>query len=68
MPAYTVFDASIGYDLGKVGLKHVDVRLNTNSLTKQTFGVCCSSLNFCYLGEERSVSDGKLPILIRYRF
>ena len=27
VPSYTLFDASIGYDLGKVGLKGVDVRL-----------------------------------------
>jgi iron complex outermembrane receptor protein len=28
VPSYTLFDASIGYDLGKVGLTGVDVRLN----------------------------------------
>lgn len=56
VPAYTLFDASIGYDLGKVGLKGVDVRLNANNLTNETYVTSCASLNYCYMGEERNVS------------
>ena len=56
VPAYTLFDASIGYDLGKVGLKGVDVRLNANNLTNESYVASCASLNFCYLGEERNVA------------
>ena len=32
VPSYTLFDASVGYDLGKVGLTGLDVRLNANNL------------------------------------
>lgn len=56
VPSYTLFDASVGYDLGKVGLKGVDVRLNANNLTNETYIASCASLNYCYMGEERNVS------------
>nr|WP_322365762.1 TonB-dependent siderophore receptor [Pseudomonas sp. Teo4] len=56
VPSYTLFDASVGYDLGKVGLKGVDVRLNANNLTNETYITSCASLNYCYMGEERNVS------------
>ncbi|KEY84796.1 TonB-dependent siderophore receptor [Pseudomonas capeferrum] len=56
VPSYTLFDASIGYDLGKVGLTGVDVRLNANNLTNESYVTSCASLNYCYMGEERNVS------------
>ncbi|WHS60563.1 TonB-dependent siderophore receptor [Pseudomonas sp. G2-4] len=56
VPSYTLFDASVGYDLGKVGLKGVDVRLNANNLTNETYVASCASLSFCYMGEERNVA------------
>ncbi|NBA97848.1 TonB-dependent siderophore receptor [Pseudomonas sp. R5(2019)] len=56
VPAYTLVDASVGYDLGKVGLKGVDVRVNANNLTNETYIASCASLSFCYMGEERNVS------------
>ncbi|MNV51153.1 Ferrichrome-iron receptor precursor [compost metagenome] len=56
VPSYTLFDASIGYDLGKVGLKGVDVRLNANNLTDESYIASCASLSFCYMGEERNVA------------
>lgn len=56
VPSYTLFDASVGYDLGKVGLKGVDVRLNANNLTNESYVASCASLNYCYMGEERNVS------------
>ncbi len=56
VPSYTLFDASIGYDLGKVGLTGVDVRLNANNLTNESYITSCASLNYCYMGEERNVS------------
>jgi iron complex outermembrane receptor protein len=56
VPSYTLWDASMGYDLGKVGLKGVDVRLNANNLTNESYVASCASLNFCYMGEERNVS------------
>ncbi|MDF2642366.1 MAG: tonB-dependent siderophore receptor [Pseudomonas sp.] len=56
VPSYTLFDASVGYDLSKVGLKGVDVRVNANNLTNESYVASCASLSFCYLGEERNVS------------
>ncbi|WP_063915105.1 TonB-dependent siderophore receptor [Pseudomonas sp. p21] len=56
VPSYTLLDASIGYDLGKVGLRGVDVRLNANNLTNESYITSCASLNYCYMGEERNVS------------
>ncbi|MGM7281619.1 TonB-dependent siderophore receptor [Pseudomonas guariconensis] len=56
VPSYTLFDASVGYDLGKVGLKGMDVRLNANNLTNESYVASCASLNYCYMGEERNVS------------
>ena len=56
VPSYTLFDASVGYDLGKVGLTGVDVRLNANNLTNESYITSCASLNYCYMGEERNVS------------
>ncbi|AZE45850.1 Ferrichrome-iron receptor [Pseudomonas chlororaphis] len=56
VPSYTLFDASIGYDLGKVGLNGVDVRLNANNLTNESYIASCASLSFCYMGEERNVA------------
>ncbi len=56
VPSYTLFDASIGYDLGKVGLKGMDLRLNANNLTNESYVASCASLNYCYMGEERNVS------------
>ncbi|NUT84411.1 TonB-dependent siderophore receptor [Pseudomonas brassicacearum] len=56
VPSYTLFDASVGYDLGKVGLKGVDVRLNANNLTNESYVASCASLSYCYMGEERNVA------------
>ncbi|MFJ4387976.1 TonB-dependent siderophore receptor [Pseudomonas sp. NPDC089408] len=56
VPSYTLLDASIGYDLGKVGLTGVDVRLNANNLTNESYITSCASVNYCYMGEERNVS------------
>ncbi|MCE0464830.1 MULTISPECIES: TonB-dependent siderophore receptor [Pseudomonas] len=56
VPSYTLFDASVGYDLGKVGLKGMDVRLNANNLTNETYVASCASLSYCYMGEERNVA------------
>ncbi len=56
VPSYTLYDASVGYDLGKVGLKGVDVRVNANNLTNERYVASCASLSYCYLGEERNVN------------
>jgi len=63
VPSYTLFDASVGYDLAKVGLHGLDVRLNANNLTNERYVASCGSLSYCYLGEERNV-----PATLSYEF
>lgn len=63
VPAYTLYDASVGYDLGKLGLKGLDLRVNANNLTNEKYVATCASLNFCYVGEERNVAA-----TLSYRF
>lgn len=55
IPSYTLYDAMLGYDLSRVGLQGVGVRLNLNNLTDETYVAACNSLNQCYYGEERNV-------------
>lgn len=55
IPAYTLYDALLGYDLGQVGLKGVGVRLNLNNLTDEKYVAACNSLYQCYYGEGRNV-------------
>lgn len=55
VPSYTVFDASIGYDLGGLGLKGTSVRLNANNLTDEYYVASCYNASSCYLGAERNV-------------
>lgn len=55
VPAYTLYDASLSYDLSNVGLKGTSVRLNANNLTNEQYVASCGNLNYCYYGEERNV-------------
>ena len=45
----------LGYDLSRVGLQGVGVRLNLNNLTDEKYVAACNSLSQCYYGEERNV-------------
>jgi len=56
VPSYTLYDASLSYDLAQVGLKGTHVRLNANNLTDESYVASCGSLNFCYYGAERNVT------------
>jgi len=55
VPSYTLFDASIGYDLSRVGLNGTSVRLNANNLTDEYYVASCYNASSCYLGAERNV-------------
>lgn len=55
VPSYTLFDASIGYDLDRLGLPGTSVRLNANNLTDEYYVASCYSASSCYLGAERNV-------------
>ncbi|WP_431483289.1 TonB-dependent siderophore receptor [Pseudomonas solani] len=56
VPSYTLIDALVGYDLGKVGLKGMDLSLNANNLLDEDYIASCYSLDFCYFGEQRNVT------------
>ncbi|MDF5946521.1 TonB-dependent receptor [Pseudomonas aeruginosa] len=56
MPDYTLVDARIGYDLGKLGLKGLDVSLNANNLLDKDHGVLLQPGLRCYFGEKRNVT------------
>ncbi|MDX5434044.1 MAG: TonB-dependent receptor, partial [Halomonas sp.] len=55
VPAYTLVDATLGYDLGRLGLDGMSARLNVTNLTDEEYVASCNSLEFCYFGAERGV-------------
>lgn len=57
VPAYTLVDLSVRYDLGRLSssLKGMSVRVAANNLLDKTYVASCASLNYCYYGEERNV-------------
>ncbi len=55
VPSYTLFDASVSYDFGNLGLHGTSLRVNANNLTDEYYVASCYSATACYLGEERSV-------------
>ena len=56
VPSYALVDALIGYDLGKLGMKGLDLSLNANNLLDEDYVASCYSLDFCYFGEKRNVT------------
>lgn len=56
VPSYTLIDALVGYDLGKVGLAGMDISLNANNLLDEDYIASCYSLDYCYFGEQRNVT------------
>ena len=49
-------DATLGYDLGRLGLTDMSARLNVTNLLDKEYVASCYDLNFCYFGAERSVT------------
>lgn len=56
VPNYTLVDASIGYDLGRLGLKGMSAQLNAANLLNKEYVASCYDINFCYFGAERNVT------------
>jgi iron complex outermembrane receptor protein len=56
VPSYTLYDASVSYDLSRVGLKGTSVKVNANNLTNEYYVASCYSANSCYVGEKRNVT------------
>lgn len=63
VPDYTLVDATLGYDLGEVGLDGVDTRLNVSNLLDEDYAASCNSLEYCYFGAERGITAS-----VHYRF
>lgn len=55
LPAYTLVDLAVGYDLSKVGIKGLSAQVNLNNLTDKRYIAACNSLSYCYFGAERSI-------------
>ncbi|WP_052383966.1 TonB-dependent siderophore receptor [Litchfieldella xinjiangensis] len=55
VPDYTLVDATLGYDLARVGLAGMSARINVTNLLDKEYVASCNSLEFCYFGAERSV-------------
>ncbi|MBB3141506.1 TonB-dependent siderophore receptor [Halomonas organivorans] len=55
VPDYTLVDATLGYDMSRVGLDGVSARLNVGNLLDKEYVASCYDLNYCYFGAERSV-------------
>lgn len=58
IPSYTVYDASISYDLEKSPLhvKGVKLRMNLENLTDEKYVASCNSTLDCYYGEGRTMT------------
>ena len=56
VPSYSVYDASLSYDLGRspLKLKGVKLALNVQNLTNKTYVSQCTSDLDCYYGEGRT--------------
>ncbi|WP_431025620.1 TonB-dependent siderophore receptor [Halomonas sp. H5] len=63
VPDYTLVDATLGYDLSRLGLDGMSARLNVGNLLDEEYVASCYDLNFCYFGAERSVTA-----TLNYRF
>ena len=57
VPSYTVYDASLSYDLGAspLKLKGVKLAMNVQNLANKTYVSQCTSDLDCYYGEGRTV-------------
>lgn len=53
---YTLYDAAIGYDLGKLsnGLKDANIQLNLHNLTDKKYVSSCANRYACFYGTERT--------------
>ncbi|MDN3516841.1 TonB-dependent siderophore receptor [Aquisalimonas lutea] len=56
VPDYTLVDASMRYDLESIGIQGLSARLNVHNLFDKEYVASCYSLNYCYYGDERSVT------------
>ncbi|HVI51865.1 MAG TPA: TonB-dependent siderophore receptor [Candidatus Sulfotelmatobacter sp.] len=56
VPSYTIFDASLRYDLEAVGAHGAEFRLNATNLFDKSYIASCYNTTWCYWGEERTIT------------
>lgn len=56
VPHYTLYDASIGYDLGKTStaLKGADIQISMQNLSNKKYVSSCANVYSCFYGKERT--------------
>lgn len=54
--SYTLFDAALRYDLGKVGGANTIFSVNAGNLANKRYVATCSSLTACYYGSGRTLT------------
>ncbi len=55
IPAYTLFDAALRYDVGKIGGMNLQLALNGSNLADKRYVATCSAATSCYYGTGRTV-------------
>lgn len=55
IPSYTLFDAAIRYDLGRVGAANALLSLNVSNLGDKLYVSTCGGTSSCYYGTGRTV-------------
>lgn len=55
IPAYTLFDAALRYDAGKIGGMNLQLALNGSNLADKRYVATCSAATSCYYGTGRTV-------------
>ncbi|MGM0915179.1 MAG: TonB-dependent siderophore receptor [Pseudomonadota bacterium] len=56
VPDYTLVDASLRYDLSRLGVSGLTAQLNANNVLDKEYVGACYSESVCYFGAERSVT------------
>lgn len=56
VPGYTLVDASLRYDLSRLGVSGLTAQLNANNVLDKEYVGACYSESVCYFGAERSVT------------
>ncbi len=55
IPSYTLYDAAIRYDVGKVGNMNLRLSLNASNLADKRYVATCTAATSCYYGTGRTV-------------
>ncbi|MEG2806234.1 TonB-dependent siderophore receptor [Stenotrophomonas sp.] len=55
IPAYTLWDAAIRYDVGRIGSTAVQLAINASNLADKRFVSTCTGVSSCYYGSGRTV-------------